>query len=274
MRSKRGGSTYEAWMTNMLSLQDGMVIFTDEASAAMILSKRKGRASSTVVMTSKLSQSTVATRYGAGFWEQHKQCDPELKIHKSADLYWVWLEKSQFVKQAVEMNIFNSEFFAWIDIGYFRTTTFNNQHLLQKIPPLLKKDQVLMLNIKRFEPAELRLHPDGHLVHRFFGTPPSGAYVGGGFIGGYAPGLLEWHTRMYRTLDDYQRTGHFLGKDQPIMVTACLEKVDKCYLVPWPKDPPRNYGDLWFFMSPVLHGDVPDRWMAPSVTPEMMTRVS
>ncbi len=35
-------------------------------------------------------------------------------------LYWIWNEKSHMLKLVVELNIFQSTYFAWIDIGAVR----------------------------------------------------------------------------------------------------------------------------------------------------------
>jgi len=266
MKSKFPSVQYIEWMSNLLQLTDAMVIFTEADSADMMLSKRAGLEASTFIVPTRLDQGYVAQRYGEEFWDAQFQCDPENYVHKSTSLYWVWLEKSNFLKQAIELNPFESEFFAWVDVGYFRSSTYNGEQLVQRIPRGLNADQVLMLQVEEFPRGQLKLR-DGMLVNPFVGQGTSGAYVGGGFIGGYVAGLLKWHSHFYDTLDLYKKEGFFIGKDQPAMATTCLERIERCYLVGWPQSAAdkAKYGDLWFFMAPVLHGDVPERLMARSV---------
>jgi len=70
-----------------------------------------------------------------------------------------------------------SDFFAWIDFGYVRNTLHNGEMMLRNIPRDLKTDQVLMLDV----------------TNLLGGTK----MIGGGFIGGYAPGITRWHQEYY-----------------------------------------------------------------------------
>ena len=75
--------------------------------------------------------------------------DPEKHIHKVYQLYQVWNEKAIFLHTAASLNPFGSDFFAWVDIGYLRTTTYNHQIMLDIIPVSLRRDQVLMLHVSK-----------------------------------------------------------------------------------------------------------------------------
>ena len=97
--------------------------------------------------------------------------DPERFRHKSVHLYWVWNEKTEFLKRTVDTNPFHSDFFAWVDIGYFRTKRYNGKTMLVKIPATLQQSTILMLDL-RILSSEDYLH-----------------YVGGGRAGGTAVGL-------------------------------------------------------------------------------------
>jgi Bacterial protein of unknown function (HtrL_YibB) len=221
----------------MLSLADNMVIFTTEDMLPTILELRaKLSTGKTKVITMTLQDTLMAKTYDANFWEHQFSLDPEKHTqHKSIDhsLYQVWNEKTNFLQTvAAHLNPFGSEFFAWVDIGYFRTTTYNHQIMLDVIPHTLHRDQVLMLNVTRLV--------DGKRY-----------YIGGGFIGGYAEGIQRWHLLYY---DNIKKHGQklsttFIGKDQPIMYQTCQETPGLCLLV----EPPDGVGDPWFFMAPYLN---------------------
>ena len=58
------------------------------------------------------------------------------------------------------------------------------------------------------------------------------------------------HTAFYRILRRYVDTGRFVGKDQNVMATTCLE-TNLCLLV--------VSGD-WFRLQPWLRGEVKDEY--------------
>ena len=64
----------------------------------------------------------MGSRYDATFWKKQHLMDPEKGAHKDVRLFWVWNEKAEFLWRTVGSNPFQSTFFAWVDIGYFRTS--------------------------------------------------------------------------------------------------------------------------------------------------------
>jgi len=57
----------------------------------------------------------------------------------------VWNEKANWLKEAVDMNLFSSSFFAWIDIGYLREkedSRFKGKQLIKRLPHLITEKQV------------------------------------------------------------------------------------------------------------------------------------
>ena len=229
--SKHASKEYEEWMANMLSLQDAMVIYTTPDMIATIERLRAHAMERTLVVSTKLEDTQMGTRYGATFWETQHALDPERSIHVDPRLYWIWHEKAELVRRTVVSNPFRSSFFAWVDIGYFRTTQYNGKTMIRAIPPTLRKDQVLMLDATTLIDSK-RL----------------GNYVGGGFIGGYAEGLEQWHTKYYALLDGHK--DEFIGKDQPWMWKTCEANPGLCELVV----PGTGHGDPWFYMAPFMMG--------------------
>merc|ERR1711970_1340009 len=55
--------------------------------------------------------------------------------------------------------------------------------------------------------------------------------LGGGHIGCDPESLNLWHKAFYSTVETYLSEGRFMGKDQDVMATTCLES-DLCMLVP------------------------------------------
>lgn len=234
LESKHSNKNYRTWIDNFLSLDDPMVIFTS-ASLVPLLSEGRAKYNAshkTKVIALELNETNTTTMFALPFWESQYLKDPERRIHKSYQLYWVWLSKPEFIKRAIAMDPFHSDFFAWVDSGYFRNKDWNGQRMLQHIPPALRQDQVLMLDMTGS------------------GIPPPngrGFSVGGGFIGGYSKGILRWNRLFYTFLKEHQ--SEFIGKDQSIMYRTCFtQSPPPCLLVKHGHD----HGDPWFYMAPFL----------------------
>ena len=83
----------------------------------------------------------------------------------------------------------------------------------------------MLLNVDRFTQSELVLvggksQADFSHVNR----------VGGGTIGCDRQSLEAWHRDYYNTFRAYHHTGRFVGKDENMMATTCLE-TDLCLLL-------------------------------------------
>ena len=142
IKSKYSSSVYDTWMANMLSLQDAMVIYTTPDLVDTIRGFRKHTGALTHIIPMHLEHTKMATKYSDAFWKVQHAMDPEKSIH-SPNLYKIWNEKSNWLKRASVLNPFHSNFFAWVDIGYFRSKYKNGKQILRRIPPSLQRNQVL-----------------------------------------------------------------------------------------------------------------------------------
>jgi FkbM family methyltransferase len=234
-KTKHTTLEYKTWMQNMLSLKDAMVVFTDKKFAPTIKQFRATALEKTKIIIMELSDTLMVTKYSMDFWkEQHKK-DPEQSIHGES-LYIIWNEKANWLQRASKLNPFDSDFFAWVDIGYFRNTNYNNQEMLQQVPSNLGKNQVMFLDVSSLVAGGSK---------RIIGD---GKYLGGGFIGGYAEGIDKWYQSYYDYIDS--KKAEFIGKDQPRMYQTCSSNKGLCNIV----QPKSGFGDPWFYMAPYLKG--------------------
>jgi hypothetical protein len=244
--SKHSSQAYAAWLGHFLSLQDPMVVFTTAALAPTVRALRASHgpaAGPLEVVTMDLNDAKSAALLDDAGWSRQHALDPERTLHSDVRLYWIWLEKSHWLQRAAERNPFGSAFFCWVDAGFFRDGRFDGERLVRELPAYLGPEQVLLLDV-------------ASLVG---GLP----YAGGGFIGGFAAGVRRWHEAFYATLEaalappqggdaGAAAGANFVGKDQPWMMRACLEAPGLCALA----SPVESFGDPWFFMAPLVHGDV------------------
>ena len=106
---------------------------------------------------------------------------------------------------------------------------------------------VLLLSVGVFTEEERQL-VDGRSLADF----SKAVRLGGGTIGCDKPSLEEWHRAYYTTLRSYLERGLFLGKDQNMMATTCLES-NLCLLL----NPDTGTGD-WFKLQDWLIGNLPN----------------
>jgi hypothetical protein len=249
--SKHSSDEYVNWISNLMSFDNNFVIFTEAQHLDLIRSLRVGKEDRTVIVIEELGSSSMATKYDSEFWERQQAMDPEGAIHKSKELYIIWNEKVEWLKRASVSNPFDSDFFAWFDIGFFRSDEFVGVDILKNLDNIeLQRGQVMLLDCS----------PLMWYVPEFAQTHS----LGGGFVGGDAEGIYQYHKVFYEALDTIARTG-FIGKDQPVMYSACEiapqhvnahgTAVDLCQIV----RSVAGYGDRWFFMAKLVHGDIKGR---------------
>ena len=108
--------------------------------------------------------------------------------------------------------------------------------------------RILVLAIEHFTESELRLDNEGHA------QPLSALHVrlGGGNFGGDLCAVKKWKNLFLEQLDWYMLNGAFIGKDQPMYGSICIEHQEMCFIVDGPLV--RETKDVWFAMQPVLHG--------------------
>ncbi len=236
--SKANHATYAGWMRNMLAINNPMVIFCDAQSKPLIQHLRNNTHTTVIVETTFKDFYTY--KYSKSFAE-HYALDLEQHVGHNMLLYMIWSEKSHFLKRAIELNPFNSEYFLWVDIGCFRipNTQYINWPNPEKIATL-DKSKVLMLAVNPFTTDELESEelPSFQHLNR----------IGGTIFGGYKEILLKWHDKYYQMLEHFILIGRFIGKDQSIMNSVYILNQDIVQLINWKPGCP----DKWFYLQEYL----------------------
>jgi hypothetical protein len=177
IESKHSDDEYDHWISNIMSITDPMIIFTSEDLAPNLKRQRAHSKDLTKIVIQPLSESLMGTNYSREFWNGEFKKDPEAFRHKSVELYWIWNEKPNWLKQAVEMNPFHSSFFAWVDIGYLRENKnkYKGKQMVVRLPATIKDHEVMLLNVNTYKIKDM---DPSALLHD--------NRVGGNFIGGRA----------------------------------------------------------------------------------------
>ena len=239
--SKFGDQRYYQWISNFLKIKDPVVVFTDKQNAKKIRTLAKPKLNIRI-QVKPLSSTHISSLFPRSIWEQQFQNDPEKDKHKSFFLYWVWHEKSAFLKEVSLSNPFNSTAFAWVDIGAFRTDFFINKQVFSRATSrfLSLSSRIVLLNVKN-------LLSNNHTEAEMHGN--SEIYLGGGIFAGNVSGIQRWNDNYYHQIKLWEQKGWFLGKDQPIMSKTCEQTASLCHII----QAKFTYGDPWFYLLHVFH---------------------
>ena len=241
-QSKASHEIYSKWMSNMLIIENPMIIFCDDKSVQMIHELRNGKHDKTIIIPTKFTD-FYTYKYATSFL-QHYQMDNEQRVGHNMFLYMIWSEKSHFLKRAIEMDPFHSDYFLWVDIGCFRlqNTRYLNWPNHDKINQL-NKNKILLLLVQPFTMEELNCVEKEKLPLFQFTNR-----IGGTMFGGGKDVLLKWHSKYYDMLEYFISINRFIGKDQSIMNSVYLLNRELCELVNWVDGCP----DHWFYLQEYL----------------------
>jgi hypothetical protein len=265
MPSKEPPEQYDKWMANMLGVNDAMVLFTSASMVPQITKLRAHAKNRTHIVSFELNGTLAATEYSQQFWQEQLNMDPEKEIHRSYQLFWVWLSKSYFVTKAIEANPFVSDIFVWSDIGAFRNNGFGQKPGWRSWvlhPEIIPTTKILMMVHET--PARF--------YHKYYdsGTSPAasgitpwvqkqqtGCIVAGAMMAGYKDTWLEFQPHFENTVSEYAVRGYFVGEDQAVLQAACSLRprlctyaTEKCMASHRSSWPPF---DVWFGLIHMLH---------------------
>lgn len=246
--SKHKSKDYEHWMANMLLKKDAMVVFTSPELVPWfesIIVRGKKSLDRMVVVPMNIDELEVARNYSTDVWEeQHAKDKERLSHHKTYLLYWIWLEKPSFVKQAAVVNPFASTHFMWSDVGAYRhgsclehpdmrtchETQMNDLKILDG-----HDDQVMVLGLRNFQSVKE--------------MPKMSLSIAGAQFVGAREGIIRYYNAFYATMRAMILDGQFVGEDQITMTRTCRDNADLCLVVK-----ARNKGTIptWFGLSFIL----------------------
>jgi hypothetical protein len=130
LHSKHTADEYLEWMKNMLSIQDCMVVMTESSMVETIKSLRQHALDGTVIIELEVDDLPIsqlhAEQKNPEFWPNQLKIDREKGLHKSYQVFWIWLSKTWCVVQAIQKDYFNSSFYMWQDIGSYRMEEVSN----------------------------------------------------------------------------------------------------------------------------------------------------
>jgi galactoside 2-L-fucosyltransferase 1/2 len=233
----RSSDDESIWISNVLSLQDAMIIFTSSECEDMVYNMRTHATNRTLVIVVKLQDMSVVKKYGMEFWKNQRDAEENQKTFRADHrVYITNNEKMSFVHQSIAMNPFGSAYFVWVDIGILRHTRYNGMSLITD-SLMFNEDKVLMLDITTLT--------RNYILDVFRENEDR---VGSHVFGGSLIAMERFYLEYYETISSGSYTEKFVGNDEFNMWRTCQRINDICSLI---------VPDSWFSSDELLLYMVP-----------------
>ncbi|XP_055349156.1 uncharacterized protein LOC129596027 [Paramacrobiotus metropolitanus] len=235
--SRHAYSEYLAWMDNFLNhIPCHLYIFTHHTMLDIIVSKRRSflrdRTRFIVRELEELEEYSNMTVY------QKLRDNENRDTAHSAENYVIWNQKWRFVLEAMEENVFQSEYFLWVDIGSFRDRSLlypqRSFPSIDSVQSLAPKDKLTLLLVYPFVANASDWWEDITADH-----------VGAGIAGGYPHAWRQWIEKYYETQRVLLTRGVNAGKEQNVMNAVARRYPETVHLV----TPQPYFGDRWFYLQ-------------------------
>jgi hypothetical protein len=256
IQSKFDPSLYVAWMNNLISIvnQFNLVIYTNANSARYIDTKRNPK----IKVIIKPLENFHNYKY-KDFWIENHKKNALLNDKSSWELNMLWSEKIWFVKETIERNIFETDFYGWCDIGYFRNRP-NDLHTIQ-----LNNwgNNKIHINNNINKICYACINNDNNYVNFLYQLvnnknsnglptkeiPANQNSIAGGFFFLHKDKINWWTTTYDTKLHLYFKHNYLVKDDQIILVDCILSNVDMFTLFR-----ENNYNlDNWFMFQRILN---------------------
>jgi len=233
-KSKHTYGEYLSWIQNFfVSTTSPIVCFCEDSK---VISRFKAQHTQVTFIEKPLIGSfELTTPAWMEMWTKQLEKDPEAILH-SPELYVIWALKQEFVKKAIERNLYGSTHFVWCDIGCFRSPENLETPLrfAEATPSVTIPDKITILNI----------------MDRF---------IGGGVLAGDTAAWSLFTQKYLQALKDFEEKGLFYGKDQDVYVHMWQKNPEMFDVVKakvWGKKK-YNSGKVdtqWFYLTKYLSG--------------------
>ena len=255
IKSKFEPDIYIEWMKNFLSIVNNfnLVIYTDENSAPFIPEESKNNDKIKIII--KPIEKFYNYKYKK-FWIENHNKNMLLNDKSNWDLNMLWCEKVWFVKETIERKYFETEFYGWCDIGYFRNrpTDLNTSFLSNWPSP----DKILQLDKDKIHYACINDIKYMTYMYKIVNEknkngvpvspiPPYQTSIAGGFFILHKNKIDWWSKTFDAKLELYFKNNYLVKDDQIILIDCILTDQSNFVL-----NTETNQYDNWFMFQRIL----------------------
>lgn len=230
-KSKHTHEEYDIWIRNLLvNINTNIVIFTsqnDKSYLETILDVNKNIQYTIIVK--ELSELEINNVY-QNIWEDQERMDPNKQCGRARGCYQLWNSKFHLLKEAIDNNPYNSEYFIWNDIGNVR-----NNNIIPYLKSYPNKDKISKNKL------DIVLLKGFSKVQDFFCDE---IHFSGSLFGGHKNTILTVCELYYKHFQHYIANNKFIGCDQQIISSVFVRNMNLFNPII-----PRVYNiDPWFYL--------------------------
>ena len=204
---------------------------------------------------------TFSTYHLKDHWIKNHSQNVLLKDRVDWTLNMLWSEKIHFVQETIRERHFDSDWYGWIDIGYFRGRIVDTPMVdLEQWPHdtavnALDKTKIYYAcvnnNMEYIKPLSQMILDRNSVGLPRFPIPDNQVSIAGGFFLGTKENLEWWHNTYYNLLGTYFKNERLVKDDQIIVADGIFSNLDRFSLC-GEQDP--RY-DNWFLFQRYLLQD-------------------
>ena len=252
IKSKFDANKYVEWMNNFISICNNfnLVIYTNGESVHYIQTNGNPR----IRVIIKPIEQFFCYKYKDQWIRNHEKnvaLNQESPFNTSWELNMLWSEKIAFVQDTITNRYFETDFYGWCDIGYFRNRVFDTHTSNLLSWPIIgtpDKNKIhyacvgedlndLIGIINQRGENGLPIKP----------IPSNQTSVAGGFFILYRDKIQWWSDLYYKTLESYFENQR-LVKDDQIIIADCVFS----HLAHFKLYKEASYYDNWFMFQRLL----------------------
>jgi hypothetical protein len=219
---------YTSWIKNFLFYIDTPIVMFSEGETLKWLCKMRddaGLIDSFFPIQKPFSDLEFSSEEWLKIWEYQNSLG-SWKDQAFQEVYRIWANKSFFVKEAIEKDPFESDYFVWCDAGCWRNpdTAKIFGHNWPSIKAL-QPNRILLLTIKDLIPYLHKLkYSDIKTIDDLVIKIPTNKEitVGGTILSGDKKAWEVWTPIFKEVLEAFVRNNMFAGDDQAVITSTIL----------------------------------------------------
>lgn len=262
IKSKFDPSMYITWMNHFLSIvcHFNLVIYCDEVSCRYINIRNNPH----IKLVIKPLDQFYMYRYKDQWIENHAK-NTLLRDKSCWELNMLWSEKIFFVKETQERAYFDTEFYGWCDIGYFRNRREDTP--IQDLTHWCgNAETIRYMATDKICYACITTNSVMNYLHSLVSNvnqvglpstpiPPDQTSIAGGFFLTHKKHLSWWADTYDATLRLYFSNHYLVKDDQMILVNCILANLPQFMIV---REHAKNantceHKDPWFLFQRILN---------------------
>ena len=216
--SKHSHDKYNIWIHYLLeNIKNNIIIFTSSDLVKYFEDiKNINKDLKLKIIIKEFNDLDILKKYNLEFWVNQYKLDPTPTI-RTKECFIIWNSKMNFIKEAIEINPFNSDKFIWNDIGSMRDLDYSKKINKYPIYNNISNDKLDIILVKKYDKEQYFFQNETHLSGAIFGTSKHL--------------FLKIIDLYYKYFDLYIKNNLFIGCDQQILSTLYMNHKDLFNLI-------------------------------------------